>query len=176
MPTLLTAASCLLFCSNKSNQSKQSTSYVAPVNGEKEGPSGPDAGQPDTPSRDTSEIDNALIRLIDETMPATGFAPMGPAAVADTALEFNAVKKSFMQGPGPCYVIIAACEKEVETVLLRAVGDGNREAPAVRLGEKSPGQNATTSFKVCPEADDLYQIQMKSGSAGLRCAVGIGGD
>jgi len=86
------------------------------------------------------------------------------------------VRKRFLQGPGSCYLILAACEQEVETIQLQAVGDGRREAPAVRLGETSSGQGKTMSFKVCPEADDLYQIQMKSGSAGLRCAVGIGGD
>ena len=170
------AASCLLFCSNKSNRSKQSTSYVAPVGGEKESRPDPDAGQPAPPSRDTSEIDTALIGLIEQSMPATGFAPMGPAALADTVAEFTDVKKSYLQGPGACYVILAACEKDVETIQLRAVGRGQREAPAARLGEKSHDRMKTVSFKVCPEVDDLYQIQMKSGSAGLRCAVGLGGD
>lgn len=130
------------------------------------------AGEAAAPAVENPELKARL----DEAMTKTGFAPFGPSAAVHLKPAFTVAARRYLQGPGPCYAVLAACSVDAGGVALRVTDESQAAITLMPYGEGTLDPKEVEAGLVCPSVEGLYSIQVKSTAGSGQCSVGVLGN
>jgi len=113
---------------------------------------------------------------LDEAMKKTGFAPFGPSAAVHLKSAFAVAATRFLQGPGTCYAVLAACSVDAGSVAMRVTDESQSAITLMPYGEGTLDPGEVAAGLVCPSVEGLYSIQVKSTAGSGQCSVGVLGN
>jgi hypothetical protein len=178
LPVLATlAAMAALGCSCKSKRSGSAgsqTVFVAADDGQASAAteeSGAGEEAPPPPAEDPG-----LRTRLEEAVKQAAFAPFGPFSTVALEAGYATAAKRHLEGPGPCYVVLAACSVDAGSVSLRVL-DGSKSAITLMpFGEGTLDPKAVAAGLVCPAAGGTHSFQVKSNAGSGQCSVAVLGN
>jgi hypothetical protein len=120
--------------------------------------------------------DPELRARLEEAMKQTGFAAFGPAASVVLEPDFHTASKRYLQGPGSCYAVLAACSVDGGQVELRVLDERKSEVTLMPCGEGKIDPEDVAAGLACPSVGGMHSIQIKSKAGGGQCSVAVMGD
>ena len=174
----ITALLCFLLVACCSRKTGSSSSTTAEPEGASVVKAGPDAAaEPDAAAQPSPSPEQAaLARLLEENMARSLFAVFGPVSVLAVSGTFTAAATRDMQGPGACYLVVAACGDGVQGLEMSVIDGKGEAAPSAVYLEKEMDADRLSGWKICPVEAGLVEVRIKAKPPGGSCAVGILGD
>lgn len=120
--------------------------------------------------------DPELRARLEEAMKLTGFAPFGPTAAVALEATFSVALKRYLQGPGSCYAVLAACSVDAGSVALRVADESKAAITLMPYGEGKLDPKHIAAGLACPAADGLHSVQVKSTAGSGLCSIAVMGD
>ena len=171
---LLSFSLMLCQCNNKAKEPAASkTSPTAPA--VKKKPAQKQKALP-APEKSPSPDDDALTTLLEEAIKKSDYASIGPVTAADASSQFAAVRKSALEGPGLCYVVLAACKGDMRKIRVRVVDPAGAVVPSRPQDVSAADPPQITGILACPEKDAVYSVELACESGSVRCAVALLGN
>jgi len=162
-------------CSRKTGSSSTTTTEPKGASVAKAGPDAaaePDAAAQPSPSPEQA----ALAKLLEENMARSLFAVFGPVSALAVSGTFVTAATRDLQGPGACYLVVAACGDGVKGLEMSAVDGKGQPAPTSAYLEKEMDADRLAGWKICPVEAGLVEVRIKAKPPGGSCAVGILGN
>jgi hypothetical protein len=163
-------------CSRKTGSSSSTTTEPKGASVAKAGPDAT-AEEPAASSQPSPTPEQAaLAKLLEENMSRSLFAVFGPVSALAVGGTFVTAATRDMQGPGACYLVVAACGDGVKGLEMSAVDGKEEAAPSAVYLEKEMDADKLAGWKICPVEAGLVEVRMKANPPGGSCAVGILGN
>jgi hypothetical protein len=169
---------CLLLVACCSRKTCSPSSTMKETGGDSAAKAGPDAAaEPDgAEEASPSPEQDALAGLLEENMGRSMFAVFGPVSALAVSGTFATAATRDMQGPGACYLVVAACGDGVQGLEMSAVDGKGKAAPSAVYLEKEMDADRLSGWKICPVEAGMVEVRFKAEPPGGSCVVGILGN